>query len=86
MTRGVRIALSIAAWVPIVLGIGPVSAAIIDGYMVAVGGVAPGEPLYLDELAYPLRDAITQGAIGLGLITFGAIVRLHVSRKARAAS
>jgi hypothetical protein len=86
MTRGLRVAVSIIAWVPILLGIGHVSIGLIDGYMVTAGGVAPGEPMNWDDLAYPLRDAILQAVLGLGLIVLGAVVRLYVSRKSRAAS
>ena len=82
MRRGVRVAVSILAWIPILLGIMYLAAGLSDGYMVTVGGVAPGEPMSPDDLAYPLRDAIYQGALGLGLITLGAIVRTYVSRRA----
>jgi hypothetical protein len=86
MTRGRRIAASIVAWVPIVFGIGYVSAGIIDGYMVTVGGVPPGQPMNWDDLAYPLPEAMFQAALGLGLIALGAVARFYVSRKRSAAS
>ena len=86
MTRGVRIAISVLAWVPILFGIGYLSNGIINGYMVTAGGVAPGEPMNWDDLAPPFRVAVLEASAGLGLIALGAIVRIHVSRKGRAAS
>jgi len=86
MTRGARIALSIVAWLPILLGAQLVLAGIIDIYMVTAGGVSPGEPMGMDALAYPLPEAILEGTVGLGLIALGALGRTYVSRRGRAAS
>jgi len=86
LTRAIRVAVSIVAWVPILLGIGYLSNGIINGYMVTIGGIAPGEPMNWDDLAPPLRVAILVFGAGVGLITLGAMVRMYVSRKSRAAS
>jgi hypothetical protein len=86
LTRAIRVAVSIVAWVPILFGIGYLSNGIITGYMLTIGGVAPGEPMNWDDLAPPLHVAILEIGAGVGLITLGAIVRMYVSRKGRAAS
>jgi len=86
MAVGVRVLVMIVAVLTLLWGIAVVALAVIDGYMVTVGGVPPGEPMYLDELAYPLRDAIFQGLLGAGAITLGFVAKAYARRHRRADS
>lgn len=50
--------LSILSYPLIFVGIAIVTLSLVDAYMVGIDRVPPGEPMFLDELAYPFRDAL----------------------------
>lgn len=53
-------------------------------YMVLVEGVAPGEPIWLDELAPSKGGAIVQLATGAAVIAVALYVRTLIRRKQQA--
>jgi hypothetical protein len=67
--------LSTGAPLLIVVGIVNAALAIVGSYMVVFGHVTPGEPMYLDELAPTLGEAMGQATIGVALIALGFLVR-----------
>jgi hypothetical protein len=70
----------------IIVGAAVVGVCLIDIYMVGVAGVPPGEPMYVDELAYPISDALVIAAKGIALIVVGSVGGEYARRKLRAAS
>jgi hypothetical protein len=52
-------------------------------YMVTIQGVAPGDPIWLDELAPPVSDASFWLAIGVGLVSGSLLLRAIVRRRLR---
>ena len=53
----------------------------IDAYMVASGRAAPGEPIFLDELARPLAESLHDVAVGIALIAAALFARWYIRRK-----
>ena len=80
MPRWLRLTTSLLALVPVLFGIAYVFGCILDVYMVVVARVPPGEPMGMDTLAYPVRDALIDGAIGVVLIALGLGVRHYLRR------
>ena len=50
-------------------------------YMVLVQGVAPGEPIWMDELAPSTSNAVIQIAIGAVLVAISLSTRTLIRRK-----
>ena len=66
----------VAVIVPIFLFSALVCAfALANIYMVTVGSVSPGEPVYVDELAPPLINSITLFLVTLAVCIASAVVR-----------
>jgi hypothetical protein len=80
MSRGLRLTLSLLALLPVVLGIPNVVSCIVDVYRVTIDRVPPGEPMGMDALAYPVHDALLNGAVGVALIAVGLGVRYYLRR------
>ena len=74
-------ALRVFAYPLIVLGIGLVAFSLVDVYMVKVAHVTPGEPMGMDELAYPVRGALLDIAKGIGLLVLAFFFRDYARRK-----
>ena len=53
----------------------------IEAYMVASGRAAPGEPIFLDELARPLAESLHDLGIGITLIAAALFARWYIRRK-----
>ena len=53
----------------------------INAYMVASGRAAPGEPIFLDELALPLTESFHDVGIGIALVAAALLVRRLIRHK-----
>jgi hypothetical protein len=84
--RLLLIGISLLAIPVILVGIATVVNALVGGYMVGVAGVAPGDPMYLDELARPLRTSILYFVIGVGIIALGLGARAFARARRRSVS
>jgi hypothetical protein len=73
--------LRVLAYPMILLGVMAVASALIDMYMVRVAHVPPGEPMGLDQLAYPLREAFLDIARGVGLLIVAFFFRDYARRR-----
>lgn len=74
------------AYPVVFLGAGEVAGSLVDAYMVGVVHVRPGEAMYLDELAYPLRDALIGMGEGCALVVLGFFLRDYSRRLRRGAA
>ena len=54
-----------------------------DIYMLTFGGVAPGEPMWVDELAPTLAEATTWLILGSSLVAASLLLRAWIRRKLR---
>lgn len=73
--------LSILSYPMIFVGIAGVTLSLVDAYMVGIDRVPPGEPMFLDELAYPLRDALLDLMKGVGFLILAFFSRDYARRK-----
>jgi hypothetical protein len=78
---GLVLTLSIVAYPLIIVGIPAVAFSLVDAYMVEIARVPPGEPMFLDEHAYPLSDALLDIGRGIGLLFLGFFSRDYARRK-----
>jgi hypothetical protein len=81
-----RTTLRLLAYPVILLGAADVAFSLADVYMVRVANVIPGDPMGMDELAYPVRDAVFGIARGIGLLFLAFFIREHTRRTISAGS
>ena len=81
MMRHVLAFISAAMAVVAVLGCLYVVFPGLNAYMVASGRAAPGEPIFLDELALPLSESLSGVATGIALMTVAWLVRWCIRRR-----
>ena len=80
MARVWAFVLSWAA-VPVILyGALFLTAAGIEAYMVAFGGVKPGDLIFPDYHAVPLQESLIEMGIGAGIIAVGLFARRYARR------
>ena len=60
--------------------------ALVGGYMVWSGNAAPGNSIFLDELAPTLSEALLEALEGLALIGISLALRAWIRRKRLAGS
>lgn len=74
------VALSIFAYPLFFVGIFGVAFSLVDAYMVEIARVTPGEPMFLDELAYPLSAAVVDLGRGIGFLFLAFFSRDYARR------
>jgi hypothetical protein len=77
--------LSIAALPVMLVGIVILVGAGTDAYMVVFGGAKPGDAIFLDTLASPLRESLVDVALGICIIAIGLLTRAFARRLRRPA-
>ena len=79
----VRVWASVLSWaaVPVILyGALFLTAAGVEAYMVAFGGARPGDMVFPDFPATPLKESLIEMGIGAGIIAVGLFARSYARR------
>ena len=83
-SRVVRVWAFVLSWVvavPVILyGALFLAAAGVEAYMVAFGGVKPGDEVFPGSPATPLQESLVQVGIGAAIIAVGFFVRSYARR------
>ena len=77
----VLLAPRVLAYLLFILGIVGTVFSLVDIYMVSVDHVTPGEPMYLDELAYPVRGALLNLARSVAFLVLAFFYRDYARRR-----
>ena len=74
-----KVATAVLLWCVVISGCGVVTIALADLYMLATGS-RPGTPIFLDELALTMQQALLQLVCGSALVIMPFLLRAALRR------